>query len=230
MIRIYGVRLSDLPEQRLLEAFLKPYLGDSWRARHQGTRGMAPLASLGGAFLLQCARLRGELACDGLGRPRLMGSNVDFSITHTDRAVFCAVAEMPVCVGGAFSMQRLFAGEARVGLDAENDSRILGERTAAIAARWFTEAEQRQMAADVEGKAFLRIWTRKEALVKWLGVGMAGLRDADTALAEEQYGVHFFEYRHEDALITLCTHAGESHPERISMLSREEIEEILQKS
>ena len=245
MIEVYGVRLSLLPEKRAMFGGLESYFSPSWRERHRSIRDKrASHASLAGIMLLRYAGLEGAVSYDPNGRPYLEGSRVDFNITHTDRAVFCAVgypedfsipSPMTTDVGGGAdgsgmpSKQRLFEGVARVGLDAENLSRLATVRVFPLADRWFTENEQDVFLSDPNDRSFLRIWTRKESLVKWMGIGLAGLRDSDTVTAKAQYGVEFYEYREEDTVITLCTHAKGAICNHIHMLTRDEIEEMFQK-
>jgi 4'-phosphopantetheinyl transferase len=67
-----------------------------------------------------------------------------------------------------------FAEGHEVGVDIETIRPVDG--ASAIAQSHFTEREQAaaaQTPADVGRRAFLRIWTRKEALVKALGIGLA---------------------------------------------------------
>ena len=245
MIDIYGVYLSLLPDRRTMFGGLESGFSMSWRERHRSIRDKrASHASLAGVMLLRYAGLEGMVACDQNGRPYLEGSRVDFNITHTDRAVFCAVGHpedfsMPTPIatdademadGSTFlSEQHLFEGVARVGLDAENLSRLATVRVFPLADRWFSENEQDVFLSDPNDQTFLQIWTRKEALVKWLGTGMAGLREADTSIAEARYGIRFREYREGDAVITLCTHAKGVIADRVHMLTRDEIEEMFQK-
>ncbi len=243
MIGIYGVHLSLLPDKRTMLTVLEPYFSPSWRERHRHIRDKrTSQASLAGILLLRYAGLDGMVSCDASGRPFLEGSGVDFNITHTDHAVFCAVAypedfcaamsDAPdVKMGGNHtderSGQQLFEGVARVGLDAENLSRLATVRIFPLADRWFSESEQDTFLSEPNDRSFLQIWTRKEALVKWIGTGLAGLRDADTSTAEAQYGVRFCEYHEGDAVITLCTHATGELPNGVRMLTRDEIEELL---
>lgn len=250
LIGIYGVQLALLPDKNRMFSSLESYLGSSWRERHRSVRdNRASYASLGGVLLLRYAGLEGVVTYGEGGRPYLEGSRVDFNITHTEHEVFCAVAypedfcsrtAAAANTGalGAVSAPRLdpvgrqglFDGVARVGLDAENLSRIASVRVLPLADRWFSETEEDAFLSAPSDRSFLQIWTRKEALVKWLGTGLAGLRRSDTSTAEAQYGVRFREYCEGDAVITLCTHAAGELPDRIHMLTRDEIEETLQKS
>ncbi len=89
------------------------------------------------------------------GAPYLAGSNLAVSFAHSDQLAVCVVTE---------------AG--RIGVDIEPlDRRI--SRADDIAARCFSEDERAQLEAAVDrDDAFLRIWTRKEALGKALGTGL----------------------------------------------------------
>lgn len=111
-----------------------------------------------------------SLTVSPTGRPFLPGLGIDFSPTHTSGLVALAFD----------------ATGNRIGLDAEvgcvrNVSRLLR-----AAERWFTpqELESVQRAyplGDVAAEqAFLRVWTAKEALVKRTGVGLQGMRQADS--------------------------------------------------
>lgn len=103
------------------------------------------------------------------GRPYLSGAPFDFSPTHT--AGFVAVA---------------LTDAGRVGLDAETPKGRDASRLLRAADRWFTPGECARVRAvldedPAEGeRAFLRVWTAKEALVKRIGTGLAGMHDADS--------------------------------------------------
>ncbi len=79
------------------------------------------------------------------GKPRLIDAPVSFNLTHTHGCTFCAV------------------GNEELGLDAEWRGRPLPR---ACSAR-LTAAEQKE--------DFFRLWTAKEAYVKYLGGTLAGL-------------------------------------------------------
>jgi 4'-phosphopantetheinyl transferase len=60
----------------------------------------------------------------------------------------------------------------RLGIDVEHVREILEAR--GIARRYFTAAEAAAIEnADQPGSAFLRLWTRKEAVIKAVGVGLS---------------------------------------------------------
>jgi phosphopantetheinyl transferase len=117
----------------------------------------------------------GTLAYEKTGKPVLIGSAAQCSISHTAGGVFCVLLEED---GRAC---------APIGADAETAGRFDAARRAALAKRWFTEAEQELLAAAGGDEAtFLRIWTGKEALVKRNGRGLAGIREADTTAVADQ--------------------------------------------
>jgi 4'-phosphopantetheinyl transferase len=115
-------------------------------------------------------RLRFERRCGhcggaGHGKPRLAGrSDLDFSISHSGELALIAVAR-----------------GRRVGADVER----VRPRTDVLAiARGSLSARERRaieaLATDeARREAFFRCWTRKEAYLKALGVGLAGGLDTD---------------------------------------------------
>ena len=209
MIEILGVELSTLCLREKPETLLDQRFLAAWEERHKGmSKEDVRNASLVGLLLLQAAGVRDTLAYDRLGRPYLADSAVDFNITHTDKAVFCAIER----TSGWGS-----APAPRVGIDAEEMSGRGQLRTSDLARRWFSEDEQASFFADPTKECFLRIWTRKEALVKWTGEGMRALADADTENAEPRHGVHFKTYVEGDTLITLCHRADAAPPPTIRM-------------
>ena len=82
---------------------------------------------------------------------------IHFSLSHTQGLAVVAVTR-----------------GCRVGVDVEHVSGR--ERWPSLAERWFTEAE-REGVDSLE--AFLRVWVRKEALVKGTGDGLGGIRRVD---------------------------------------------------
>ena len=207
MIEIFGVRLSDVLSESEAEARLIPAFHSAWKERHRGMKeGEARRASLVGLLLLQTSGVRGTLSYDTFGRPYLAESEVDFNITHTDKAVFCAIER-----------ETGSAPAPRVGIDAEEIGGRKPLRLSDMARRWFSEDEQAAFFADPTRKCFLRIWTRKEALIKWTGEGMRALSDANTENAEQTYGVHFQTYVEGDTVVTLCHRVDATPPPTIRM-------------
>jgi len=102
------------------------------------------------------------------GKPSLPGMP-DFSFSHCRKAVAVAVSED--C-------------EGRVGIDIEE---IRGSNTT-LAERVMNEEEQRLIAASERPEEmFTRLWTRKEAVLKWRGTGIiCDLKDVLAPSAGEQ--------------------------------------------
>lgn len=209
MIEIFGAELGLLPTLDVLAKALSPQFLAAYRARRGEVRNESALtASLAGLLLLQAAGATGTLLYDDRGRPYLADSACDFNVTHTDRYVFCAV-EIPDET----------TAPCRVGLDAEDLSRMPEERISRMARRWFSEAERALFDAAPDVETFLRIWTRKEALMKWIGTGLVDLPRADTLTAEALHGIGFAEYRVGETLLSLCLRNGTRAPQEIRMLT-----------
>lgn len=209
MIEIFGAELGLLPTSDALAKALNPQFLAAYRAGHGEVRNESALtASLTGLLLLQAAGVMGNLVYDDRGRPHVTDASCDFNITHTDRCVFCAV-EIPDET----------AAPCRVGLDAEDLSRMSEERISRMARRWFSEAERAWFDATPDEETFLRIWTRKEALMKWIGTGLVDLPRADTVAAEALHCVRFTEYRVGEALLSLCCRDTARTPQEIRMLT-----------
>lgn len=113
------------------------------------------------------------------GKPYFAGyDHVAFSLSHSGHMVACAlVLESPDI------------SAAPVGVDIQKvpDSY---EKAAKIAENYYTEGEKALLdpySGDISAycREFTRIWTRKEAMVKLSGVGLAGLRATDSTHPED---------------------------------------------
>ena len=71
---------------------------------------------------------------------------------------------------------------------------------------YFTENnnEQKVFLASPTKETFLRIWTRKEAYVKYTGEGLKVLSKIDTVSLAADGEVCFFDYREGDILLSVC--------------------------
>lgn len=97
------------------------------------------------------------------GKPYLVGSDLQFSLSHTRGAV-CAA----------------FSDNGEVGADIESVSRRVSE---GLYARVLGENERPLVHS---GEDFIRLWVQKEAFLKRLGTGIASdLRGADTTLMKD---------------------------------------------
>ncbi len=204
MIEIYGATIERLPDMEQLFKLSTTEFYRPWMEKHHDPSSEQVLKTgLGGLWLLQRAGVDGAIRYGENGRPFLDGSELDFNITHTDTAVFCAISR---------------DGDGRVGIDAERVDRVSTLRSMALAQRWFTGEERRIFAKAPTPETFLSIWTKKEALVKWTGDGMRALREEDTTSAHTKYGVTFADYRVGDTSVTLCHTADAATPSEIQML------------
>ena len=203
MIEIYGATIDRLPDVQALLELAKTEFYRPWMEKHHEPSNEGVLRTgLGALWLLQKAGIDGVIVYDKDGRPHLDGSDVDFNITHTDTAVFCAVSR----------------GDGRVGIDAERVDRVSTLRSMALAQRWFADGEKRVFAKSPIPETFLSIWTKKEALVKWTGDGMRALREEDVFAARGKHGVIFTDYRTGDTAVTLCQEANATAPKTIQMI------------
>ncbi|MBE6698995.1 MAG: 4'-phosphopantetheinyl transferase superfamily protein [Ruminococcaceae bacterium] len=199
MIRLFGSACgadlaslrAQIPAQWLL----------SWNACHKvGKNEKAALLSLTALSLLHRAGADGTLSYDDNGRPSFLERTCDFSITHTQNHVFCALID----------------GEdasARIGIDAENLDRPDLSNLDEMANRWFSENEQKIFFTSPSKETFLRIWTRKEAYAKYTGEGLRTLSKVDTETLTKEGSIHFFDYRIDNILISVCASSGAEIPQ-----------------
>ena len=94
------------------------------------------------------------------GRPYLEGATLDFSISHTDNAVMCAVTE-----------------RGMIGCDIQSDRNYSVEKLNSLAKFFMTEEQLAEFAVSDDKNAFFyRLWTVKEACLKCVG---GNLKTAD---------------------------------------------------
>lgn len=119
------------------------------------------------------------------GAPFLTDDGRAVSFAHSDRLAVCALSH---------------AG--RIGVDVESLDRRIA-RADDIAARCFSDGERALLdAASDRGRAFLGIWTRKEALGKALGTGLnADVATLDTTAYPTE---SFWEQTVEGSLVSVC--------------------------
>ena len=94
------------------------------------------------------------------GKPYFTRGDLHFSISHTERHVFCALSERPI------------------GIDAEETDRKIDPR---IGRRYLSETEQKRLNnAPDQNAALLRLWVLKEAYAKLTGRGVGNwLKNTD---------------------------------------------------
>jgi 4'-phosphopantetheinyl transferase len=107
-----------------------------------------------------------EFVASAHGKPELAGGGIHFSLSHSGDLAALAIAAFPL------------------GLDIE----MIRPVDRALPERFFAPAERRGLRGlppDVWDQAFFRCWTRKEAVIKALGLGLAfPLEDFDVSFLE----------------------------------------------
>ena len=206
MIKLYGAACGtdifalskEIPEQWLI----------AWKASHKiGKNEKNVLLSLSALALLHRAGVDGTLAYGENGRPYFCDRACDFSITHTQNHVFCAIID----------------GEepTHIGIDAEDLNRPNFSNLGEMAARWFSEKEQKAFLASPTKETFLRLWTRKEAYAKYTGEGLKALSKIDTVSLEADGEIRFFDYHLGNILISVCAPRGIHLLEEMKIIKKE---------
>ncbi len=113
------------------------------------------------------------------GKPYIENSDIHFNITHSKD--FRAVA----------------IGQAQVGIDAE----FLRKADLRVAKR-FTKPEQEYISETDSDNRFFEIWTKKEAYLKYLGVGLSGGLDSFNVLEKNDM---FKTFIINGFIITVCS-------------------------
>ena len=206
MIKLYGAACGtdifalskEIPEQWLI----------AWKASHKiGKNEKNVLLSLSALALLHRAGVDGTLAYGENGRPYFCDRMCDFSITHTQNHVFCAIIEREELT--------------RIGIDAEDLNRPDFSNLGEMAARWFSKNEQKAFLASPTKETFLRLWTRKEAYAKYTGEGLKALSKIDTVSLEADGEIRFFDYHLGNILISVCAPRGIHLLEEMKIIKKE---------
>lgn len=98
------------------------------------------------------------------GKPYVTAEGLFIGVSHTASLVLVAVASCDF------------------GMDAERCDRHLHHLEKLLSKCCLAEEKEQILQLDVAERTekFLALWTRKEALLKYCGTGLAGLKDADT--------------------------------------------------
>ena len=199
MVRLFGAACGA--DIEALRAQIPGQWLSAWNACHKiGKNEKAARLSISALSLLHRAGAVGTLTYDENGRPFFEERTCDFSITHTQNHVFCAILD------GKDS-------SARVGIDAEDLDRPDFTNLQELAARWFVGQEQKTFLASPTKETFLCIWTRKEAYAKYIGEGLRALSKIDTVALENEGRIRFFDYREGSILISVCAPSGTDAPQ-----------------
>ena len=188
---VYLLPLSDLPfsECELLLPFVSPERRERiGRMKNDGMKRLSLYAGLLARMAVSvysgvpAAEL--SFAVTGKGKPYCLSAGCRFSLSHTPGMVVCAVSS------------------SDVGADAER-IRPMPER---VVSRFAAGERDFILGSADRGKRFFRVWTRKEAYGKYLGVGLAGGVLRENTLSPDfsrichtfRYGVHICSVYGED--------------------------------
>ena len=146
-----------------------------WHQRKNGetSRGLLDRALLAYAETLgrrKPRKARRAVAEGSHGKPYLPEMpHVFFSVSHSGDLWICLLDKAPVGVDC-----ELAVGEAGAAPTGQEGAAPQGRPFAKLAARYFAPAEQQLFEAlGADETAFLQIWTRKEAYVKYTGKGLS---------------------------------------------------------
>ena len=159
--------------------------------------------------ILPCVRY------DSYGKPYFEGhENAAFNLSHSAHMAACAISLSTT--GGAANA---------VGIDVQIVSDNLDQAKRMVDG-YFSDAEKAKMAyveADAAAycRLFTEIWTKKEALLKCLGVGLAGVSAADT---EDPAALGCRFVASEERELTYTDLEGKEHTEKYCVSVCEQIE------
>lgn len=179
MIKVYIKRICQLDPDE--ESKIISSLSERARARlAKKTNEELRRASLCALALLTDEQ-RAALDYSAEGRPSFIRLNTDVSISHSKTYVAVAISD---------------SFRERVGLDIEDAS-----ENSRASHRFLTENEIHNFEA---GTPYLEIWTKKEALFKFLKSDTAPFVQLDSA-RPDLYGASFTTYALDGATLTVCT-------------------------
>ena len=215
MIRIYAVKTDVLPSAKVLEKQVTLDVGEEKRAVWSRQPDSRAKESIAGILLLQYAMQQAgysptgvSLSYEAKGRPYFQDVDLDFSISHSDGVVVCAVE------------QNAEGNCVRIGVDVETVQGRSADSMSRNAARWFTERERKLFSENGQEMTFLRIWTGKEALSKRTGVGLSEVSQWDvTDLPKD---LHLTVYAFENGVISLCHRLDAAPTENVTWIKNGE--------
>ena len=130
------------------------------------------------------------------GKPYFKGSNLKFSISHSNEMIACAISD-----------------DGEIGIDIEAAD-IASARADSIAARFFSSKEVARILGNVD--AFKREWTRKEAAAKMYGMPLAEyLKLNKNGELKNDSIPCYFEYTERNFPVTICTDNPQNTVKRV---------------
>ena len=120
------------------------------------------------------------------GKPYLENCDIGFSVSHSGGALLVAVNAGKKVPDSLFYFEG--GKEYNIGADIEALGKRNEESLLRICDKRFSDAEKQAVYTSKDTElAFLDIWTKKEAYLKLIGIGIKGIADADTAALEKDY-------------------------------------------
>lgn len=170
MIRLYILNGEKYLKKGVSDLWDTFPFGDAERARLDGIRSCKKRAeSLSALLALHRLLIKADVAPMSIarsekGKPFFIGDNAPhFSISHSDLISVAALCD---------------AEFGPIGIDAEVvDAKRASKR---VAERFFDKNEQREFSeSDDKAGSFFEIWTKKEAIAKFYGIGVFDTPDND---------------------------------------------------
>ena len=203
-ISLDAKQLAAMAKNRLGNGKNDQYLDDIERRRNsesvrESLGALVTLAVLLDKLGLSESEIRSlSLVRNDNGKPYFENSTISFSISHSQEYVACAVSD-----------------ESCIGIDIEA-SNLNCERARKIASRFFGEDEIADMTDNASG--FRRVWTKKEAATKLLGITLGEyLKSEKNDMGNVKSSLNFFEFEIDGYPVTLCTDKIPSTIKRIEI-------------
>lgn len=137
----------------------------------------------------------------------LLGADAHAAVSHDEsgRPFLPDHPEISVSISHAAPFTAVAVSTARVGVDVECVEAV--RDPAKLARRFFTEGEQAALADAADPAAVCAVWTRKEALAKYVGTGLADTlsRCTETPPAGGSFQSERFATADRHYVLTLCT-------------------------
>ena len=182
MITVYIKKIANITENE--EHNIVSSLSDGARTRLDKKRnGALRLASLCALSLLNDEQ-RKNIDYNENGSPYFQNLNAEISISHSQTHVAIAVSD---------------SRNTTVGVDIEDIT------SKPISTRFLTENEK---SLAINATEFINIWTKKEALFKFLKNGYTPFIHLDST-TPEIYGAQFSTMQIENSILTICTKRNE---------------------
>ena len=139
--------------------------------KHTSTNTDVLILTSVGAFCKEfsLSDYQGRVLRTCLGKPYLENNFLHVGVTHTDNIVIGAVDFSPL------------------GIDCESKTRVMKTKER-IMNRFFTDNEREWIKSNSDtDTAFLHMWVKKEAYVKFTGEGISGLCSCDVTTMENSF-------------------------------------------